>query len=471
MAETSRSLDEWRDYFLTADSDIFDIIEGAIKVAAVDCPKEFKSSRDRIAELLFSCKVTKCSGCDNIELAVPNEGGDREMQKEVRKNELVRETEVEAVRSTKESKVNSSGDEDDADHDVEDMGIHENLYESNYSYGDAEALTDEIEEESQIFGEVLRVKEILENSEDASESLLFDSLRRLQLLGLSVEILQATKIGRTVKVLGRHGSKQIRQLANTLVNGWKAMVDEWILVTPAIGNATGGTPESMKTSDVVDEEEGLPSPPLDEGAFFASQPMELSQFFDGMDDDGNPQNSGEFNKNRQNGRKPLLEKQSIPKQKQQVHVESLAPPNVRKVEKPKKQEITVKKEEPAMKKQTALVKPNKLALAESGPGRPPKPRVQEKINYDMKCQQKSDKGTIQRREYAPQQNKLKSSDDAKLEATKRKLQERYQEADNAKRQKKIQVMELQDLPKQSLGNRNPHFRPGNHGRHWANGRR
>lgn len=83
------------------------------------------------------------------------------------------------------------------------------------------------------------------------------------------------------------------------------MVDEWILVTPAIGNGMariqlmhslfcsfclchnsplvshlpgiGGTPESMKTSDVVDEEEGLPSPPLDEGAFFASQPMELSQ--------------------------------------------------------------------------------------------------------------------------------------------------------------------------------------------------
>jgi hypothetical protein len=39
-----------------------------------------------------------------------------------------------------------------------------------------------------------------------------------------------------------------------------------------------GTPDSVNPS-VVDEEEGLPSPPLDEGAFFAPQPtsIELSQ--------------------------------------------------------------------------------------------------------------------------------------------------------------------------------------------------
>ena len=36
---------------------------------------------------------------------------------------------------------------------------------SNYSYGEAEALTDEIEEQSEIVGEVLRIKEILYNSE------------------------------------------------------------------------------------------------------------------------------------------------------------------------------------------------------------------------------------------------------------------------------------------------------------------
>lgn len=40
-----------------------------------------------------------------------------------------------------------------------------------------------------------------------------------------------------------------------------------------------GTPDSLNPSYVDDEEEGLPSPPLDEGVFFATQPtsMELSQ--------------------------------------------------------------------------------------------------------------------------------------------------------------------------------------------------
>lgn len=41
---------------------------------------------------------------------------------------------------------------------------------------------------------------------------------------------------------------------------------------------SGGTPDSVNPS-VVDEYEGLPSPPLDEGLFFAAQPtsIELSQ--------------------------------------------------------------------------------------------------------------------------------------------------------------------------------------------------
>ena len=41
-----------------------------------------------------------------------------------------------------------------------------NHFASNYSYGEAEALTDEIEEESMIVGEVFRIKEILHNSQD-----------------------------------------------------------------------------------------------------------------------------------------------------------------------------------------------------------------------------------------------------------------------------------------------------------------
>lgn len=155
MATTTKSgssLNYWRNYFRTANSDIFGLIDHAIMVAAVDCPKEFKLRRDRIAERLFSCRLARCLGCEKVELLVPG-GGDHDDDDDDDDDEDRDGGEVEAGGS-KQSKVNSSGDDQ-----LGDMNT------SNYSDGLAEALTDEIEEESQIFGEVLRIKEIFQNSE------------------------------------------------------------------------------------------------------------------------------------------------------------------------------------------------------------------------------------------------------------------------------------------------------------------
>ncbi|KAK4345909.1 hypothetical protein RND71_036085 [Anisodus tanguticus] len=440
----AKSLDKWRNYFRTANSDIFDIIEHAVMVAAVDCPKEFKLRRDRIAEMLFTCKFTMCFGCEKVELALPIVANDEEKNKT--KNEFG---------VSKESKANSS-----IDHHGE-LNVNQ---VSNYSYGEAEALTEEIEEETQTFGEVMRIKDIIDNSQ-AESGELFECLRRLQLMALSVETLKATEIGKSVNSLRKHNSKDTRHLSRTLIEDWKVLVDEWVNATAAFtGNES--TPESMKASVVDQEEEGLPSPPLDDLAFFSAQTtgIELSQFFDGMDDDGNPRNSGEFNENRGNGRKPSLDK---PRNSFD------AAPKERKVEQQKKQEAVIKK-------QTTVVKPNKPSGGVSGPGRPIKPALEQKLKInETNFQQKSDKSTIQKRPLPSQQNKLRRSDEdavqVKLEATKRKLQERYQEAENAKRQRTIQVMELHDIPKkgpnQVVGLKNPHMRPSNNNRHWANGRR
>ncbi|XP_057461901.1 probable mediator of RNA polymerase II transcription subunit 26b [Actinidia eriantha] len=454
MAKKSGSLDNWRNYFRTSNSDIFDIIEQAILVAASDCPQEFRLRRDKIAVTLFSCKLAKCLRCDSVVLSVPKDGGgDKDDDDEGCK---IDGYEFEAGGS-KESKVNSSRD-DQADMNVNQM--------SNYSYGEAEALTDEIEEESQIVGEVLRIKKILDNCQDESDSGLFDSLRRLQLMALSVDTLRATEIGKSVNALRKHALKEIRHLARTLIEVWKDMVDEWVNATAAIGGAEG-TPESVNPSVVNEEEEGLPSPPLDE-VFFATQTtMELSQFFDGMDDDGNPRNSsGEFNKNRQTGRKPSRENQNVPKWNQQVPHESYIPAKDKKGEE-------MKKQGPVLKKQAALVKPHRPSNTESGLVRPAKVNVEQKVNNERKFQEKSEKATVQRKLVPVQQDKSKCLDDAaRLEAAKRKLHERYQQAENAKRQRTIQVMELHDLPKQGPGDhRNANTRLGNHNRHWANGRR
>lgn len=461
MTKKSGSLEYWRSFFRTSNYNIFDIIDHAIMVAAFDCPKEFRMRRDRIAERLFSCRLTRCSGCDQVELAVPagEEEEDDDDDGGCKSSESDRDgCEFEAGGS-KESKANSSRD---------DQGEMNTNQISNISFGEAEALTDEIEEATQIFEEVLRIKELLFNCEEESDSVLFESLRRLQLMALTVDTLKTTEIGKAVNRLRKHATKDIRHLARTLIDGWKDMVDEWVRVTAAIAGAEG-TPDSVNPSpdsvnpSVIDEDEGLPSPPLDEGAFFATQPtsMELSQFFDGMDDDGNPRNSGEFIKNRDNGRKPTRDCQNNVKQK--PHTSNVV--NVPAQENKSHQ----------MKKQEVPFKPNKPSNTGYRPARPLKPSAEQLVNGETKSLKKSDKVSVQKKQVTGQQEKFKGSDEVavqvKLEATKRKLQERYQEAEKAKRQRTIQVMELHDLPKQGLGHRHPHVKPGNHNRHWAHGRR
>ena len=39
-------------------------------MTALDCPKEFKIRRDRIAKKLFTCKLTMFLDCERVELAV-----------------------------------------------------------------------------------------------------------------------------------------------------------------------------------------------------------------------------------------------------------------------------------------------------------------------------------------------------------------------------------------------------------------
>ncbi|GKD48167.1 hypothetical protein Tco_1277143, partial [Tanacetum coccineum] len=120
-------MDYWREYFGSAN--IFEIIQGAILLAAYDSPQEFKLRRDEIAQLLFSCKFIQCSGCDKHQLAIPvvhhhaHNHGD------------------EGVHYKSSKVINCSrNDNDDDDDENDDVGRD---HVSTYSYGDAEALTDE----------------------------------------------------------------------------------------------------------------------------------------------------------------------------------------------------------------------------------------------------------------------------------------------------------------------------------------
>ncbi|CAL9100080.1 unnamed protein product [Musa acuminata var. zebrina] len=475
MASSSGSLDYWRKFFRSANSDIFEVMEHAILVAASDYPQEFRSRRHQIVEKLFAVLLPRCYGCDRV---AEGEEGDRSVKRD----------------GEKESKVDSSND------GPEDL----NRIVSNYSYDEAEALTEEIEEESQIVGEVLRIKEIFANHRDESDSILFESLRRLQLMELSVEVLKATEIGKAVNCLRRHNSKQIRHLVRTLIDGWKVLAEEWVRATAAIAD---NSPDSINPP--MEDEEGLPSPPLDEGFLFASQTtsMQLSEFFDEMDDDGNFRNNGEFEKPWENGGSP---ENDVPHRKQQPPKQYVIPKEKAETRRqepsqfitPEGKEVTrrqlpphsaIVEDKSQMKQQKTVTRPgkpqdpgigqgrcegianrqSKPVILDSGPGRPPKLPHTQNAGRQMNPKHHQNSGALRRKLLVVPQDKTKCSEESsireKLELAKRKLHEGYQQAENAKKQRTIQVMELHDLPKQ-VHNRHPVLKSRNQIRSWANGR-
>ncbi|XP_049369133.1 probable mediator of RNA polymerase II transcription subunit 26b [Solanum verrucosum] len=400
MKKMSRELRQWRAYFRSSNLNIFYIIEFALRVAAIDHPKEFKLRRDGINELLFSIGDIDS---DKVENVVDVEG------KRKCKNEL-NDCDVEKRKSESNVEVEALSDEIEEESRV----VNEALWIKK-SYVEVEALSDEIEEESRVVNEALSLKKIIDNNQNESDSNIYKSLKRLQMMALSVEILQNTEIGKSVNTLRWHNSKNIRCLVRKMVKGWIEMVQEWV---DARATLTERKSESTKAFVVDEEDGGLPAPPLEDIPFLFTQTtsIELSQIFDGMDDDGNVV-------------------------------------------------ISVGEKDEQEKKQTSvLVKPNMPPGGNSGRGRTTKPTLEQKLNNDheMKLKEKSDQRKIQTRPVSTQQNKLKCPDEdaehLKLEATKRKLHECYQEVENAKRQR-IQVMKLKDIPKQGCGIRKPHNRP------------
>ncbi|KAL1197064.1 putative mediator of RNA polymerase II transcription subunit 26b [Cardamine amara subsp. amara] len=449
MKASSDSLDSWREYFRRGDSDIFGIIDHAIMVAATDCPNKFKSRRDKIAELLFSCKVSRCIGCDHLELSVPGDDDEANLGRGTTGTgaDDCRVTAVDGDDDNcKESKANSS--RGDNNH-IDDTNLNSNQIISNYTFDEAEALSDEIEEYSMISKEVCRIKEILLNKEDEPNSVLLDSLRKLKLMSLNVDILKSTEIGKAVNGLRKHGSDNIRQLAKTLIAEWKELVDQWVNTTKEITGAEG-TPESANPS-VLDEEEAFPSLPYDVDIFTPeTNGYEFSHFFDSLDCDGNPRNSGEYNTSQEHERR----QQNIAKRRP---------------------------EGTQMRIQDAPVRSIKPSSATDfdGTRRPLKKSTDQRMKTDLVSAHKSEKPMIQRKPLVseqkrkapgPQQEKLKGLDaDAKFEFAKRKLQESYQHHENAKKQRTIQVLEM--IPKQGSAQKPQHKRPGMSNRNWANGRK
>uniref|UniRef100_A0A0D9Z7R8 TFIIS N-terminal domain-containing protein n=1 Tax=Oryza glumipatula TaxID=40148 RepID=A0A0D9Z7R8_9ORYZ len=282
-----------------------------------------------------------------------------------------------------------------------------------------------------VAAEAFRVKAALSNAQEKTEAELLELLRALQQLEFTVDAIRVTEIGTAVKPLRKHGSKQIRQLVRSLIDGWKAVVNDWVNNGGAI---VDHTPQSMDGSCLEQEEGGLPSPPMDEAAFFATPctSIQLSEFFDEMDDDGNIRTNGEesaqqhYPANQEPAKKQLpMGQRYDPEQNWKLDQSAMRqsqpyePSNWQK----KQQSVTGARQRPS--------------AAAHGPWTPQKMHLEPKFS-EMRPKQQQDTSVAQRRPKPTMADQLSSQVDqnsvqvnAKLEATKRMLQEGYQEFNNA----------------------------------------
>jgi hypothetical protein len=126
------SLKKWRKFFSSAGTDICDVIEYAILVAASDCPNEFRRKRDRIAQKLYASTFAIVSLPEPHDKIIDDQDAG-----------------IKGFHDKDNEKLNSSIGETDGNR----LG--------NYRCDEAKSLTEEIGEESQVLREVFRIIDIL----------------------------------------------------------------------------------------------------------------------------------------------------------------------------------------------------------------------------------------------------------------------------------------------------------------------
>eukprot|EP00252_Welwitschia_mirabilis_P022579 TRINITY_DN6148_c0_g1_i2.p1 TRINITY_DN6148_c0_g1~~TRINITY_DN6148_c0_g1_i2.p1 ORF type:complete len:445 (+),score=91.68 TRINITY_DN6148_c0_g1_i2:450-1784(+) len=420
------TLDKWRQFFKTADTDICTLIENAILVAASDFPQELRIRRDTIAQKLFAPSFVRCIGCGRencIEVSILDRSEHQECEKS-------------SGYASPDSKITSSSTDNKS-----------RMMASSFSYDEAEALTEEIELESLTIKEVNRIKEILLNPDESPKN-IHECLQRLELMDLSVDTLEATCIGRTVNTLKRHRSLEIQTKAKQLIRNWKELVAEWVKATGELAATAVGTSSNSVSAESNDVENGLPSPPLDEGAFTAQPaPIEMSKFFDGMDEDGNFRipNNHDSDEDRE-GSHAMAPDASVNNTRRIVNNVSNRQGAVAENKLETKRESCIK--EGNTSEHEGLIRPPQRANV---PPRPPRDlvkfreRVEERSSTQCKLnRKKNDTKYLSTFSQARPQGSNHAT--VSYEELKRKLHDSYEQEKNAKKQRTVQLMDLHQLP-------------------------
>ncbi|CAD6216911.1 unnamed protein product [Miscanthus lutarioriparius] len=439
MAPPSR--DYWLGFFRGAGDNIFDAIDAAITVAASDHPAALRERRDGIAERLFTALLVTGAAAAAAGAAA-GQGG--------------------AAGGTP-----VAGAPTPAQLHPEGAASVPSLCSSDR----AEAITDDGAPrcDDPVLAETERIKAVLLNDQEKSESELLELLRRLQELDLAFDTLDVTAIGKAVANFRKHSSKQIRNLVRSLIEDWKHTVDVWIARRREA--VVDQTPQSMGPSSLEQEDRGAASTHMDEGDLFATPSTTIrlseenpgSKFSDGMDGDGSVMN----NASRDFGQRYPMNEEPVrrpPPMGQRYDPEPYCRQEQSALRQSRPQELS----NGQTKEQFVAEMLARPSNVESGPGRPlARPRQhQDASPAQGRSQSAVSEKPVAQLDANSVRAKLELAKNAKLEATKRKLQEGYQEFDNAKKQRNIQMVDPQNLPKQ--GNNNRNFQPSGKPRNNSN---
>lgn len=243
-----------------------------------------------------------------------------------------------------------------------------------------------------------------------------------------------------------------------------------------VDNSPGTSNPSVVDDD--DEEEGLPSPPLDEGAFFAPETtaIQLSEFFDEMDDDGNLRHNNEErpgNKRENNGRRPsshsAVAKPEVTRPAGTVERDQFRRPELTRQEPSTRQTNQQKPQSSSLqaKPHGMLNRQSRTPSSDSGSMRPVRAAPQQKPIGEMKYKQTQEHFAVERKPAMGHVDKSRLhaqssagvriesekpkihdglESNVRLEAAKRRLQERYQEAEKGSCYPLCRIIFLLSLP-------------------------
>ncbi|XP_020254665.1 uncharacterized protein LOC109831694 [Asparagus officinalis] len=273
-----------------------------------------------------------------------------------------------------------------------------------------------------------------------SENLLFESLRLLQLMELSAHTIKATDITSSVKCFLKDTSERIRNFAHLLVTGWEFLLSKW----------TADTRESFDIYSAREEEI-----PFDIGDLLASQTstFDLANFFNGMVDEW----SLSRREQKRTGKNIEVLKRSI-HNPQETFIMSYrnemsyqVKPKVvyrfhRRVEKTgentqlKTMKNSITKPQKTLKPggNPASTEPAKSVLLKKSTDKP-----SPNLKPIQVCKRASPK-ILPRVTGKPEDLMYKE----KLEVSKRKLRENYEDAENIKKKRRVVMIDLKSLPVQ-----------------------